>query len=332
MSTVSRRKSRDTSEEVSSSSSSEEDEKPRKGKARAAETYRVAQITGKHKVGPLDMVTLPMQKAVEGRLNFLLDSGATLTLIKVGNLKGKTMVREEKLALIGVTGHQIHTIGKIKATVDIGNKQIRHTMYVVKNNFPIEYEGILGNDFLTKHKVDISNATKRLKIGTASFKLRPYRKVTLPPHSETIVEADTDHNRVGIVKSGEPAPGVFIGHCLVKPIEFKCPVSILNVTDKPVEIVAPHVTLEDLSANDTADILTLRAADEHETVTERQKKLREQVQLDHLNAEERKAVEQICDDFCDVFYLDGDKLSATTAIEHEINTRPDSAPVNVRPY
>ncbi|XP_071571270.1 uncharacterized protein [Temnothorax nylanderi] len=222
-------------------------------------------------------------------MDFLVDSGATLTLIKVGNLKGKTMVREKRLALTGVTGHQIHALGKIKATVDLGSKKIRRTMYVVKDDFPIDYEGILGNDFLTKHKADISNTSKQLKIGKATFKLRPYRKVTLPPRSETIVEAITDHNR-------------------------------------PVEILTPHVTLEEMPVNDSADVLTLHATEERKPITARREKLREQLQTDYLNNKERKALKQICD-FCDVFYLDGDKLSATTAIEHEINTRADSVPL-----
>ncbi|XP_024872669.1 uncharacterized protein LOC112455126, partial [Temnothorax curvispinosus] len=191
------------------------------------------------------MITLPIQEAKKGKIDLLLDSGATLTLIKVGNLKEKTMVQEEKLALIGVTGHQIHTTGKIKATLDLGNKKIRHTMYVVKDDFPIEYEGILGNDFLTRHKADISNTSKQLKIAV-------------------IIPSD------------------------VTPVEFKCPISVLNVTDKPVEILTPHVTLEDMPVNDSADVLTLHATEERESVTARHEKLREQLQTEHLNDEERK--------------------------------------------
>jgi len=49
-------------------------------------------------------------------------------------------MREERMVLTGVTGHKIHTIGK-------GHRKIRHTIYVVKDDFPIDYEGILGIDF-----------------------------------------------------------------------------------------------------------------------------------------------------------------------------------------
>jgi len=59
-------------------------------------------------------------------------------------------MRDKRIALMGVTGHKIYTLGKIRATIPLGEQKIRHTMYVVKDDFPIDYEGILGIDFLTK--------------------------------------------------------------------------------------------------------------------------------------------------------------------------------------
>jgi len=40
-------------------------------------------------------------------------------------------------------------------------------------------------------------------------------------------------------------------------------------------------------------------------------------------------VEEICEDFCDMFHLEKDILTCTTAIAHKITTRVDNAPVNV---
>ena len=50
------------------------------------------------------------------------------------------------------------------------------------------------------------------------------------------------------------------------------------------------------------------------------------------NKEEKKIIEQICENFNNIFHLKGDILTHTTAVAHEINTRTDNAPVNVRPY
>jgi len=41
-----------------------------------------------------------------------------------------------------------------------------------------------------------------------------------------------------------PTPGIYIGKCLVKPKKYTCPVSVINTTDREVEIQTPFVTFE----------------------------------------------------------------------------------------
>jgi len=54
----------------------------------------------------------------------LLDTGATLIFIKIGNLKGDKKIRDEQIALTGVTGHKIYTLGKIRATIPLREQRI----------------------------------------------------------------------------------------------------------------------------------------------------------------------------------------------------------------
>jgi len=77
-----------------------------------------------------------------------------------------------------VTEHKIYTLGKIKATVMLGNCEIRHTMHVVKGDFPINYEKILGIDFLTKQRTKRDYGKKQVRIGDVTFKLHLFKKVT----------------------------------------------------------------------------------------------------------------------------------------------------------
>ncbi|KAL6257800.1 hypothetical protein P5V15_011387 [Pogonomyrmex californicus] len=72
--------------------------------------------------------------------------------MKIGNFKSETPVREKHIALTGVTGHKIHTLGKVKLTIKLGKEEIHHSVYVVRDDFPMDYEGILGIDFLAKQK------------------------------------------------------------------------------------------------------------------------------------------------------------------------------------
>jgi len=76
------------------------------------------------------------------------------------------------------------------------------------------------------------------------MKLHPFSKVILKPRSETIIRAATSQNREGIVRANEPTPGVYIRNCLVKPEKYTCPISVINMTDREVEIQTPLVTFE----------------------------------------------------------------------------------------
>lgn len=120
------------------------------------------------------MITLPVREAKNGTMSFLLDTGATLTLIKVGRLKGNTQMKEERMT--GITGHKIQTLGKIKVTIILEDQEIKHIMYVVKDDFPIDYEGILGIDFLKKQQAKCDHGRAQLRIGKVTHKLHPYKK------------------------------------------------------------------------------------------------------------------------------------------------------------
>jgi len=118
-----------TRSKESFSSSSDEEEKPKTKTTRAAREHQITQVTKPHANTGLNLVTLPIKETKKGKTSFLLDTGA-ITLVKIDNLKGNTKVRDESIALTGVTGHKIYTLGKIRATIPLGEQKIRHTMYV----------------------------------------------------------------------------------------------------------------------------------------------------------------------------------------------------------
>jgi len=69
-----------------------------------------------------------------------------------------------------------------------------------------------------------------------------------------------------------------------------------------------------------------------EPMQARKERLKNSLRTDHLNEEEKETLKQICEEFCDTFYLEDDMLTCTSIVSHEINTCTDNAPVNVRPY
>lgn len=60
--------------------------------------------------------------------------------------------------------------------------------------------------------------------------------------------------------------------------------------------------------------------------------LLEALRTDHLNEEEKSSLLSICNDYSDIFFLDGEKIKLTTAIAHEIRTSEAVQPINEKPY
>ncbi|KYN11735.1 hypothetical protein ALC57_16107 [Trachymyrmex cornetzi] len=140
------------------------------------------------------------------------------------------------------------TIGKAILTIKY-DEEIEHLVYVVRDDALMEYDGILGTDFIRRHKVVANYNTRRVSIGKAQFKLQPYIRIKLKPRSETIVQCIANKNKLGITKAEETAPGIFIGSCLVAPQDYICPVTILNTTETELEIITPQVTIDELETD-----------------------------------------------------------------------------------
>ena len=103
--------------------------------------------------------------------------------------------------------------------------------------------------------------------------LIPYNKIVLKPRSETIVRAATNRNEVGIVRAEETAPGIYIGRCLVEPINYICPVSVINTTDETVEIQTPYVTLDDVGEESAHGIYTVQAEKSNKLTSPKNKRI-----------------------------------------------------------
>lgn len=168
--------------------------------------------------------------------------------------------------------------------IQLKKKEIKHPIYVMRDDFLINYQSILGNDFIKKH-----NAKHDYKAGKLSLEkeaLRPYKNIELRLRSETIVEAIADSNQIGIVQGEETQPGVFIGSCLVQPNKNLCLVSINNTTEKTVTIRMPLVNIEALEEESESENEVESVSIEAEAFT-RRKKVRKALRVNYKALERR---------------------------------------------
>jgi len=121
------------SDDSASHSSESEQEEARDKKPQPTSKHRVTHLTDKSSTGTeLLCVVLPIRQTQTGTANMLYDSGSTISLIKLKNLKDDTLIYDDKVMLTGVTGHQIQTIGKMHATIKLNQQKLKHLIYVVR--------------------------------------------------------------------------------------------------------------------------------------------------------------------------------------------------------
>ncbi|KAL6264294.1 hypothetical protein P5V15_004394 [Pogonomyrmex californicus] len=101
---------------------------------RPASDYRVTHVKGTSLVNTgLSAITLPIAEAKGRKINFLFDTGASATIIKLKqilDLLDHVLIYEEKIKkLTGITGHEIITLGKTHITVQLLRKKIRYPVY-----------------------------------------------------------------------------------------------------------------------------------------------------------------------------------------------------------
>lgn len=92
-------------------------------------------------------------------MNFLVDTGADICLVKSGCLDSSTVLRDSyNNTLTGITGQPISPIGIYNARINIDGNNISHNFIVVREEFKLKahIDGIIGRDFLKKYKSNIN--------------------------------------------------------------------------------------------------------------------------------------------------------------------------------
>jgi len=150
----------------------------------------------------------------------------------------------------------------------------------------------------------------------------------------SLYQVIANQNTISITQAEETSLDIFIGS-LVESQEFVCSVNILNTTEGEAEIQVPQIIIEEIATDALAKALPvnpIEAEDIGKPLLFREEKIKNFLCISHLNQEKKKALINICTEFSDVFHLEGDPLTHTTKIEHEIITKTNSSIINVRPY
>jgi hypothetical protein len=165
------------------------------------------------------------------------------------------------------------------------------------------------------------------------------KKISLPARTEMIVQLPIragSKMKEGLVEKAELAAGVYLAESLVKVNNGQVITSILNTREQNIEIPITEVKLVEQGNSEGNEVstieLTQRDKIKGDANLSRGEEVISKLRTDHLNEEEKRALQEICFDYQDVFYLPGDKLSSTSAARHTVHLEPGTTPINTRPY
>jgi hypothetical protein len=130
----------------------------------------------------------------------------------------------------------------------------------------------------------------------------------------------------GLIEKQELGPGIYVASSLTTVRNGYAITSILNTNDRGVKISEPRLRLARIEG------MTLDTGGPKPEKRYRGKEVLEKLRLGHLNSEEKKALEDTCLEFQDIFHLPGEQLTATNATKHSITVIPGTTPIHTRPY
>ncbi|KAJ4425612.1 hypothetical protein ANN_27808 [Periplaneta americana] len=242
------------------------------------------------KLGPYKVYVLCPQ--VKGGLGVaLIDTGSQVSLVREDALV-KLKRDESHMEIQGITGNKLKVKGRVPLKFENTLEPISFNFFVV-DNLPRQLDIILGQDWLSENGYMLS------------------KPVTIPPHSETVVEFPTNKKGTRYVEHQILQPGVMCAPSLVN-CEQTFPCLLVNTTSEML-IVSKIPKLVKPPAN----VSEMR---NHNLFTAKRKQLlNEKLRLNHIT-EGAEEIRSICKEYVDIFKLPGDKLTSTTAAMHSIPT------------
>lgn len=292
-----------------------------------------------------EVIDVHCMEGEKQRLRFLIDTGSQLCMIKLSSVKpGIKFDPEGKMRIKGISSEITETLGSVVLNLQVGNLRMKHRFQLVPENLDIPYDGLVGSDLWKRYRAIVDYEKREVKVGGHCIKI-----LTVAEESSYLIRGRTEQIirvkamcispeiREGCVSKKEVCDGVYLPNGMVKIVNGHCYTSIVNTTDKDINISIPNVRVESLPAKLHENVTgKIRLAQESENtdLKQRIKLLRETLRIEELNAEEKSAIEDICIEYNDIFHLEGDKLTQTNAREYKIRLREPSKHnvVCARPY
>ncbi|CAF4952206.1 unnamed protein product [Pieris macdunnoughi] len=264
------------------------------------------------------------------RLKLLVDSGASISLIKKSSIQNMPEIDEHTITFsgIGTADKPMKSFGRIP----IEFNSLKYRFHIIDNiNFP--YDGIIGNDFLSDNYSNIDFRNESLTISQVELALKFNEPIyTIAPRTETIIECSVLNPEIGegLMVDQNPVDSILIANCIVKvKPNSRINISVVNISESLITLNS-NLKLTPLENKENHQIFNISHTIPNNAVN-RTEQVLDLLRVTHLNNEERDSLFNLCAEFSDIFHLPEDSLTCTNALEHQIPTS-SSVPINTKSY
>lgn len=279
-------------------------------------------------------------------------------------LDGETVYNDKEIIKIrGINAEKsTQTLGSVKLNLLFNGIPISNKMHLLPRATNVPLDGLIGNDFLRKVNAKINYSNNTLCIGNSAMPIYFKTKssdvknnnsvIIVQARTETLVEFNVLNPEIGegLVPEIEIMEGVYLCRSITKVnSKSKAITSILNTTEKAVKVKKMELILEKFYEKDSKMLETdcddrtikrkVKCKNKNvfqfnkitENIDNRYELLKSSLRTEHLNKEEGRSLFSICRAYNDIFHLEGDILSQTNSIRHEINTTTQT-PIHAKTY
>lgn len=262
---------------------------------------------------------------------FLVDTGASVSIIFSDKLDNKIIDRNTKFKINGIGGYTT-SLGSACIDLLIQNSVVSHN-FLVLDKFENSFDGVLGADFFKKHEATINYENFSISFWVNDhFLTVPLESsydndyTTIPSRCEIVKYFDCNCVEDCVVLPQNICEGVYVAGCIANPENNKIPVKLMNVTERDVQIKNFRPSIHSLNHYHVCKF------DDNSLSIERADKVLDLINIENLNSEEKRSIEKICAKYTDIFHLESDKLSVTNVIMQNIILNKDTQPIYSKPY
>lgn len=262
---------------------------------------------------------------------FLIDTGSKINIIKESKLQNNTkLITSEVFNITGVTSGISSTIGYVY--IEICNFKCK--FHVVKDNFNIKYDGIIGREFLKRTGSEVLIGQNCFQIGNLHIPFESFSEIQILPKTKQLLTVNVENveKREGYIPLTKICNGVFTGDMLVKNKFGKVSFYATNTNDYPVIFRLDKIRLFDfeltnVDAEENQEVCTIS----QESDDKRLKQLLNIIKLDHLKKDKKKEAIELIKLSSQNYILPTEKLSTAIGPQHRIYL-DDPKPVMVKQY